>query len=197
MITQDASPAIRLPGVLNRTPEQIKSQTRWTLTLGVVLAIVGLLALILPFIASVVTSLVVGVALLIGGALQAVSAGSVKGAKHGWVPIATGVLAAFAGILILVNPFEGMAALTIVLGVVFFVSGVLRLIHVVPFHTAGVRSSTLNIVSGILGIVIALLIWTGWPVSALWFIGILVGVELLFAGLALITFGIVVKRETQ
>ena len=101
------------------------------------------------------------------------------------------------GSLMLANPFQGAAALTLALSAVFFLSGGLRLFYAAQFRRAKVPGSGLQLFSGLLSLLIAGLIALGWPTTAWWFIGVLVGVELLVVGASLIGLGIAAQRAAN
>ena len=94
-------------------------------------------------------------------------------------PSALGLLYIAGGIVLVSQPVSGSLILTYVLGVVLFASGCVRL-YVGIRHWAG--AGWLILLSGIFGILAGLVILVGWPVTGLWVIGFLLGIDLIFHG---------------
>jgi uncharacterized membrane protein HdeD (DUF308 family) len=91
----------------------------------------------------------------------------------------------------IVSPVEAALGLTLMLIALFFVAGVLRIITAVRERFSGWGWMFFL---GVLNIVMAGLLWYGWPWSGLWFIGILVGVEMIFGGIFWLTIGSALRR---
>ena len=90
------------------------------------------------------------------------------------------MLAVVAGVLLLVNPMEGVLTLTIVLIALFLSEGVMKAIGALNMRPAA--GWIWMLVSGLVDIVLGVLLWSGLPGTALWAIGLLVGISLLFTG---------------
>lgn len=180
---------------LGFTPELIGRHAKRARWLGIGFIILGILAILLPGIFTIGFEILFGMLLLVGGILQIVNARGFIG-QRGWgLPLAAGILAVVLGALFLVNPFEGAAALTVLLAVLFFISGILRIIHGLQWR--GVPGTGWGILSGLFGILIALLVYTAWPASSDWFIGILLGVDFLVMGIFLNAFASACRRDSE
>ena len=102
-----------------------------------------------------------------------------------------------AGVWLLINPVEGTITLTVVLIVFFLVIGLFRLIAGIQGRSGGVPNAGWMIVNGILSIAIAVLVLLDLPSSAAWAIGLLVGIQLLFDGMMLITTAMAGKKLAE
>jgi uncharacterized membrane protein HdeD (DUF308 family) len=167
---------------------QIGQGAGWAIALGILMIILGIVAIASPFIASITIELLLGWLFVIGGILQGVYAfqqnrdGSSMALK-----LILAVLYLVAGILLLLNPLAGAISLTLIIGVFFFVDGVFRVIWAFQLKPAPQWGWVL--VNGILMIILGILIWSQWPFNALWILGLLVGVGLLVNGIATLVFG--------
>ena len=162
--------------------EQIPGQRWWMLLiLGLLLVTIGVAAIAMPLVSSLTLTFILGFALLIGGVFQAVGSFKLRGTDSFWVTLVTGILAGIVGLLILSNPVEGTLALTLLLAVYFFVGGVFKVVAGV--QASGLPNSGWIVAGGILSIILGVLVGIGWPSTATWFLGLMVGIDLIFAGL--------------
>jgi uncharacterized membrane protein HdeD (DUF308 family) len=97
----------------------------------------------------------------------------------------TAVLAIALGLILILRPLAGVLTLTMVLIAFFIVEGVASILVAIQ-HRQHLRSWGWLLFSGIVDLLLAYLIWAGWPSSADWAIGLLVGVNMLFFGLSLV-----------
>lgn len=158
------------------------------IAIGIVLGLGGIFAFANPLAASIAVTTLVGFAFLLVGVIQAWAAfdGQVPGGRF-WHGVSA-LMGIVAGVWLLANPLQGMVSLTLLLGIVFLVTGVLR--FGLGLRLGQSRARPLLVLSGIAGIVVAVLIFSDFQRAATSFLGILLGVELLAQGFALITLGI-------
>ena len=155
------------------------------LLLGIVLVIGGFVVLGDVTLASVISAIVIAWALLIVGVIQVVHAFSTTGWKGFLLDLLVGALYIAAGYILLANPLAATIKLTLILGIIWLVSGVLRIV------LAGVLwrdSGWLLLLSGIIGVLAGGIIISEWPQSGLWVLGLVLGVDLLFQGFAWIAY---------
>jgi uncharacterized membrane protein HdeD (DUF308 family) len=167
----------------------------WLLALGIVWIVCGVLAILLPFAAALAANVLIGVLLAVGGIVQVVQA--IAGAEGGgrlWQGL-IGLLAAIAGFVLLAFPLTGIVTLTLVLALFFIVAGVSR--AVLAWQARAVAGWGWLMFSGLLGIAVGVLIWLGLPGSAVWALGLIAGVELLFAGWAQVMVALGDRRDTR
>jgi uncharacterized membrane protein HdeD (DUF308 family) len=165
--------------VLRHELEAIRGQWIWLMILGFVLVVVGTLAIGAPLIASLATALTIGALLLMGGIAQLVGAFWTRAWSGFFLILLLGLLYVVVGLLFLRAPGEALLALTLLLACSLIVSGVFRIIgslmHRFPnwgWIFAG----------GVLNLVLGVMIWQHWPASAIWVIGLFVGIDMIFNG---------------
>jgi len=154
---------------------------------GIVLIILGILAIWLPVFTTLSLTLLLGWILLIGGAIQLYR--TFKGIKNSyfWVSLINCLLAIVIGVLLLVYPLHGMMFLTLLLGIFFLFQGITQI--AMGVHIKHISSNWgFLVASGIISIILSILIWIKWPSISNWFIGLLVGINLLLFGISLLFF---------
>lgn len=162
----------------------MSQKTSWTL-IGVLSILGGLMALYNPAVASLTAEMLTGWIFLLAGILQAFVAFRAEGgANRIWVLLG-GLLAVAIGVMLLGNPLKGLVALTLIVATLFLVSGLVKLIAAWPLRQTNLFWFLL--VSGAVSVLLALMILANFPASAASVLGILLAVELLSNGVALIT----------
>ena len=153
---------------------------------GVLIALLGLLALLAPFLTGIALSVLLGGALVVGALVHLAAAFSVGSATGVIWQVILGVVYGVAGISLLTNPIFGLATLTLLVIGFLVAEGVVQLVWAV----AGSAGSRLGVgLSGIVSLLLAGLLWSGFPSTALWAIGVLFGVDLLVTGGAMVVHG--------
>jgi uncharacterized membrane protein HdeD (DUF308 family) len=158
----------------------------WSIALGVLLIIAGLFSIAAPAFAGVAASVFFGWLILLGGVAHLMYAWSQRGSGSVIWQILIGIVYLIAGLYMLFHPLGGMAVLTLVLAVYIMFEGIFEL--VVFSRVRRHRGAVWFLVDGLISLFLAALIFFHWPSSSLWVIGTLVGISLLFSGLAR-TFG--------
>jgi uncharacterized membrane protein HdeD (DUF308 family) len=157
------------------------------------LAIVGgVVCIAVPAIASVATAIFIGWILLFAGAWMLFDAWSVRGAGRVLVRVLWALLTEVAGLYLLLAPLDGTVTLTFVLVVYFIAIGCVRIAEAIVIR--GLPGAGMVGVNGALSLLIGLLILIDFPSSADWAIGLLVGIDLLFAGWILLSIASAGKR---
>ena len=157
-------------------------RTTFLVVEGILLIVAGILAIVLPVGAAVALAVLVAIAFLVTGAFRIIRAISSRRRGWGWA-VAAGVIAVAAGVLIILDPFAGVIALTVIIGVYFLVEGIGNIVAAIRYGRDAGGWGWL-IVHGVLGILIGVLIVLSWPISAAWFLAILVGINFIFAGVS-------------
>jgi uncharacterized membrane protein HdeD (DUF308 family) len=153
---------------------------------GVVLVILGLAAVILPQVASVAVAVLIGWLLLMSGIVGLWSTFAAHhGPGFGW-SLASAVAGVVAGIVLLAWPLTGVVTLTLVLTTFLCVEGAVSLFYALDHRRQLTGRWGMLLISGAVDLLLAGLIFAGLPASAGWAIGILVGINLLVGGAALI-----------
>ena len=159
----------------------------WKLFLieGIVMMALGLLAIAVPEVASLAITIFIGWLFFIGGIFRTVSLlqhRSMPG--FGW-SLVTALLAIVLGLVLLLRPIAGVLTLTLAL-IAFFILEGLSAILLALEHRRHLPSWGWVLFSGLVDLLLAFLLWDGWPSSADWAIGLLVGINMVFLGLSLI-----------
>ena len=175
--------------------ENLKGKWGWLLTLGILMLIVGFCALSMPFVAALASVLFLGWLLIIGGVLQGVHA---FGQKHWgglfW-QLLIGVLYLLIGLMLIVEPLRSLLALTLLLAIFFVVEGIFRIIA--AFRLKPRDNWGWILLNGLVTLVLGALIWAEWPSAAVWAIGLLVGIDLIFGGWSMIMIALAARKATQ
>jgi uncharacterized membrane protein HdeD (DUF308 family) len=153
---------------------------------GVVLLILGLAAIILPQVASVAIEILIGWLLLMSGIVGLWSSFATRHAPgFGWslLSAAAGIV---AGLVLLAWPLSGVVTLTLVLSAFLCVEGVVSIFYALEHRRELSGRWGMLLFSGVVDLVLAGLILAGLPASAGWAIGVLVGINLVMGGVALI-----------
>jgi uncharacterized membrane protein HdeD (DUF308 family) len=157
--------------------EAVKRARNWLYAIAAVSMIAGVLAILIPAVASVTVAILAGWLLLIVGAIALAYAWSVR-APGRWLRLFTAALTALAGICLIVFPLTGTFTLTFFLAVWFLATGIFYLAAAIQHrHEGGAAMLGLH---GVLSLVLGGLILADLPSSAGWAIGLLVGINLLF-----------------
>jgi uncharacterized membrane protein HdeD (DUF308 family) len=160
----------------------------WVLFLaeGIVLVILGLLALLAPVIASVAATVFFGWLLLLSGVIGLVTTFRARHAPGFWWSLLSAVIGIVAGILLLGWPLLGTLSLTAVLIAFLFAEGVVSIMYALEHRNALSGRWGWMLASGILDVGLGVLLFIGLPATALWALGLLLGINLVFGGWALI-----------
>lgn len=153
--------------------------------LGVLLLLLGGLAVAAPFVAGLALDLVFGAVLVAAGAIQIGYAVVGRGTPRVGIAALLGVLAIVAGGLLLLRPVIGLYALTLVVGGYFLVHGVLELFAAAQWRRKGLPFGGM-LVAGILGLFLGAVILFGWPITGLFAVGLLLAAHLVVVGLGLL-----------
>jgi len=166
--------------------ENIRKYRTWFMIYGAVLVVLGLLAVALPNIATLATSLMVGWLLLFAGVFGLIAAFSAGQSSAGfWWNLFIAVIYVLAGLAILFRPVAGMLTLTILLAAYLLAGGIGKLILAFGYRRDIPKAWGWVLFSGVVDLVLAGLILMGFPETSLWVIGLMVGINLVFMGVSL------------
>ena len=158
---------------------------------GVLAIVLGCIAILVPAVASVGTAIFIGWVLLVAGAFLVAAAFSAHSVGSLLLRMLWAVLTVIVGIWLIVEPHNGTLTLTFVLGVYFLFMGLTRI--TVAFIGRGQPNAGLVGLSGVAGLLIGILVLVKFPSSADWAIGLLVGIDLIFAGWTLTSVALLGK----
>jgi membrane protein HdeD len=164
----------------------------WSLALGVLLVIAGVLALIFPVIAAVTAALYVGWFAIIAGVIAIIVAIRTRNEpQFGW-RLAVGVLYVALGLLLVANPIAGAASLALLVGALMAASGVVEIM--LAFRHKPKTGWGWLLADGIVSLVFAVMIAVGWPLGSLVLIGYLVGFQIITCGIARIALAVAARK---
>ncbi|MGO4684810.1 HdeD family acid-resistance protein [Hyphomicrobium sp. 2TAF46] len=162
-------------------------QAHWKLYLfeGIVLIILGIAAILIPQIATLTVELFIGWLLLFSGIAGLFTTFSIRPMPGFWWSLFSALIGIAAGLMLLFWPISGVISLTLVLIAFFILEGIASILFALEHRAELPGSWWAMLLSGIVDLVLAGLIFFGLPSSAGWAIGLLVGINLIFGGCAL------------
>jgi uncharacterized membrane protein HdeD (DUF308 family) len=168
------------------TTSPLTAPPTWVrILLGVVLILAGIFVLGDIALATLISTLFIGAMAIVAGAFEIIHAFWTKGWGGFVWQIVLGVLYVAFGIVLLNQPVSGALLLTYILGLMLMISGLVRAyLSVTHWHEAG----WLMLLSGVFGILAGVVILTGFPMSGLWVLGLLLGIDLISHGAAWLTY---------
>jgi uncharacterized membrane protein HdeD (DUF308 family) len=160
----------------------------WVLFLieGIVLLILGIAAILLPVLATITFTIFIGWLFLISGVLGLITTLWMHTRVPGfWWSLLSALIGIAAGIVLLLWPISGSLSLTLLLTAFFIVEGVASIMYAIEHRKQDSARWGWMLLSGIVDLILAAIIIAGLPGTALWVLGVLVGINLIFGGVAL------------
>ena len=173
----------------NDVMQSIAKQSKW---FGILMLVLGILAVASPFVAGVAVAYFVAALMIIAGIMRMIHAFKVDSLGSGIISVLLGLVSIIAGGMIFARPLFGLATLTLILIIYFAVEGVFDIIAALKVQPASGWGWLLF--SGLISVGLAFLIGNSWPLSGVWAIGILVGVRLLTMGVTMMALGSAAKH---
>jgi uncharacterized membrane protein HdeD (DUF308 family) len=164
----------------------------WVLYLieGVVLLVLGAIAILIPPLATIATTILFGWLFLISGVVGLVTSFMMRAAPGFWWSLISAALGVLVGGWLLARPISGAVSLTILLVAFFVIEGVVSIMFALDHKRELSGRWGWMLVSGIVDLVLAAVIFSGLPGTAVWAIGVLVGINMVFGGTALIAMAL-------
>ena len=172
---------------LTQVPAEIIHNWGWFLLFGIALAVLGVAAIIRSVAATVVSMLFFGWLLLIAAGIEVAQTVMVGQWAGMFQHLAAAVLFGVVGFLIISRPVVSAEVLTLLMGAFFLATGLFQI--VAPVMTS-LPDSGWHVLNGLITLLLGVLVLAQWPVTGLWVIGMFVGIELLFYGVAWITLAL-------
>ncbi len=168
----------------------------WMLFLveGIVLLGLGFLAILLPPLATLGITILLGWLFLISGVTGLIATFWARQAPGFWWSLVSAVLGICAGLVLLVSPGSGALSLTLILIVFFVIEGVASVMYALEHRQQLTGSWGWMLVSGIIDLILAAMVFAGLPGSAAWAIGLLVGINMIFGGSALVAMALAARK---
>jgi uncharacterized membrane protein HdeD (DUF308 family) len=163
---------------------------------GIALSVLGLAAIILPLLAGLATAVFLGWLFLAAGVVGLVATVRARHAPgFGWA-LVSAIVAVIAGATLLWNPLQGLITLTYVLTIFFIVDGILIIILAIAHRRELSGKWEWMMVNGIIDLILAAVIISGLPGTLAWALGLLVGIDLVFGGISLVTMAVEARKAS-
>jgi uncharacterized membrane protein HdeD (DUF308 family) len=169
-------------------PDVLAVHWQWPIALGVILMILGLVAIWKATAATILYVRVLGLLIFIGAAMVFGFSFAFSGYwTEFFVHVLWAMLIGLVGLILLLRPAASAEAITLMVAVYFLISGLMTILFA---HAGHVDNLWIYVTEGLINIGLGVLLLTGWPVTGLWAIGTFLGVDLLFKGSAIVALGL-------
>jgi len=179
----------------NSPVELVRNASTISILWGVLLIVFGIVAVGSPFLAAVAVNAVVAWLIVLAGVVHLMLAFSAHGAGSMIWKLLVGVAYLCFGAYLIVHPILGVASLTLVLASLFLLEGILDI--VLFFKMRPMHGSTWVLLDGIITLLLGLMIYAQWPSSSAWAIGTMVGISMIFSGVARVMMSLAVRKTTN
>ena len=170
----------------------IKRASGWSIVLGILMIIAGIIAMLEPGLAGVVITYVVGWSAIFNGVAQIIFGFRTHGGLHIVLEVILGIIYIIAGIFLLMHPLGGLLALTLILASFLLVYGVFAL--VLAFQMRPRTGWGWVLFDGIITILLGVLVWRHWPFNADWVVGTLFGISIFVSGITRLMVSLALRR---
>jgi uncharacterized membrane protein HdeD (DUF308 family) len=167
-----------------------RGKHRLFLTIGAVSIVLGVLAIVLPFVASLVTTVVIGWLIVIAGVFEAYHAQKTRGWAGSGPEILSAVVQVVVGLALVLFPRAGKLGLLLIVAAYFAAEGVLKLIRAMQLRR--MRGSGWLVFDGLLSLALAILILAGGVTTVVKVLGLLIGITLVTGGVSMLLIGLAV-----
>jgi uncharacterized membrane protein HdeD (DUF308 family) len=157
---------------------------------GVVLLVLGLLAILVPPLATLGVTIFLGWLFALSGVMGLIATFWARGAPGFWWSLVSALLGLAVGVILLASPVGGAISLTLVLIAFFIIEGVASVMYALDHRREPSGRWGWMLFSGLVDLVLAMMLLAGLPGTAAWALGILVGVNMIFGGTALLAMGL-------
>ena len=170
----------------------VKRATTWSIVLSVLMIVAGLVAIAAPVVAGAAVTTLVGWLLTLSGVFHLAFAWRAHRPAAILWEILVGLAYGAIGFYMLLHPLAGLASLTLVIAAYLLVEGVLEFVLSLQLRPA--PGSGWLLLDGIVTLVLAVMIWSTWPSSAVWVVGTLIGISMLMSGITRMMHSLAVRR---
>jgi uncharacterized membrane protein HdeD (DUF308 family) len=168
----------------------IRGHWKFFLAEGIILIILGLAAILVPLIATLAFTIFFGWLLLISGVVGLYSTFKMHPAPGFWWSLISAILAIVVGGVLLGWPVRGAVSLTLLLIIFFLIEGFVSIMFAIEYRRNLPARWGWMVASGVVDLILAALIFAQFPSSALWAIGLLLGINMVFGGTTLIVMAL-------
>ncbi len=173
----------------------VKRVSGWSIGLGILMMIAGLIAMFSPWEAGLVITLVVGWSAIFNGFVQIVFGFRTHGGGHMLLEVILGIIYIIAGIYLLMHPVGGLLALTLFLASFLLVYGIFAL--ALAFRMRPLHGWGWVLFDGVITLLLGILIWAHWPFNADWVVGTLFGISIFVSGWTRLMVSLALRRAAS
>jgi uncharacterized membrane protein HdeD (DUF308 family) len=159
--------------------ETIRHRWGWLLALGILMIVLGTIAFFIIPAATLGTVLVLGWLLVVSGIIECIQAFRERRSGGLFLYLVAGIIGLFVGLLVVTHPVAGALAWTLLFASFFIVIGLFRLISAIRLKFPNWGWAVFD---GAISFALGILLWAEWPWSGVWFMGLAVGISLVFRG---------------
>lgn len=166
----------------------------WFIAAGIIMVLLGILSWVYAFSVSLASTVILGFFLIAGGVVQLVQAfahNSAQGSSR-WLSALAGLLIIVAGGILCIEPVQGTIFLTAFIAAMLMIGGVMRMYW--AFKMRPIAGWWVGLCSGGVTFLIGVLLYVTLPWAGLLFVGTLIAVELIMAGISAICFGCSLRK---
>jgi uncharacterized membrane protein HdeD (DUF308 family) len=164
---------------------------------GIILVILGIAAIALPPIATLAFTIIIGWVFLISGVVGLFTTFWARHVPGFWWSLISAIIGIAAGVVLLLWPITGTLSLTLVLIAFFVIEGIVSIMYAIEHRNQLTGRWGWMLVSGIIDLILAGIIFAGLPETAVWALGLLVGINMLFGGAALIAMALAARHPAS
>jgi uncharacterized membrane protein HdeD (DUF308 family) len=177
--------------VLRHELEAIRGNWGWILALGIILIVVGTVAVAMPLLATLASAVAFGALLLIGGIAQLVGVFWTRDWSGFFLGLLMGVLYLVLGVLFLRHPGDALLAMTLLLACVLMVGGLFRIIGSLMYQFP---YWGWTLAGGVISLLLGIYIYSQWPFDSFFILGLFLGIDLIFTGWTWVMLALAVRN---
>ena len=173
-------------------PDMLVRNWKWLVGIGILLIVMGIFAILAPFVASVAVGAWIGAAFLLAGIGQVAQSFGRGGWREAIGHLLIGAVYIIGALLVIFNPVIGLVAFSLVIVVMLAVSGIVRIVEGLRLRPA--RGWGWMTTAGVLALAAAIVIYASFPGSAMWLLGLIAGIAFVSDGSALLALGLAARK---
>jgi uncharacterized membrane protein HdeD (DUF308 family) len=172
--------------------EDLSKTWVWFLVLGIVLIVLGAFAVTVPLIPGLAVVIIIGIVLLVSGASHIIHSFSTMKWRGVFFELLSGIIYSLAGLMLVMRPGAGLAFFTLLIAMLLIMEGFFEFFSSLQLP----RGSGWGWLAfgGIVNVLLGVFIWRRWPISAVWFVGLLIGLNMIFKGWGLTWLSLCLKK---
>ncbi|MDE3180604.1 MAG: HdeD family acid-resistance protein [Acidobacteriota bacterium] len=172
---------------------ELRRNWGWLLALGILLLILGIIAIVDSVSFTVISMFLFGWVLLVAGIIEAVQAFRHRRGGHLFLHALNAALSIIVGLMLIRHPLAGALVVTLLLAAYFTVAGIFRIVYALSFR---VKAWGWALADGVITFILGIFVWLQWPVSGLWIIGLFIGIDLIVAGWSEVMLAVAARRTS-